>query len=210
MHINFLRPVLKNDVMNFNSHTWVCATCGQGFTRKSTAVRHNKNLHSGMAMVVRPHEYIIGRLSKKFPESDPSLYRRRQYRGRNNTASSENIARTSGLSSPNVTHETMHGFVNHPRPMEPNSIGNFGTQFNNANLESYNQPTDLKSADSLGKLSERRRKLNEFEILAKKLQPRDIANQMIIIVKAQTFLGDDAFLEKNLAALRSMERAKAC
>jgi hypothetical protein len=94
--------------------------------------------------------------------------------------------------------------------MELNSIGNFGTQFNNANLESYNKPTDLKSANSLGKLSERRRKLNEFEILAKKLQPRDIANQMIIIVKAQTFLGDDAFLEKNLAALRSMERAKAC
>jgi hypothetical protein len=194
--------------MNSNNHTWVCATCGQGFTRKSTAVRHNKNLHSEMAMVVRPNEYIIGRLTGKFTESDPSLYRR-EYRGSKNTASSYNTARTFGWASPNVAHQTKYGSAKQPPPMELNRIGNLGTQFNNSNLESYNQATDLKSSDSVAKLSERLRKLNEFEILAKKHQPWDIATKMITMVKLQASLGDDAFVDKSLASLRSMDRAKA-
>ena len=34
--------------------------------RKSTANRHNNNLHSGVALLVGPYEYIIGRLNGKF------------------------------------------------------------------------------------------------------------------------------------------------
>ena len=33
-----------------------------GTTRKGSAIRHNDNLHSGSAMIVRPVEYIIGSL----------------------------------------------------------------------------------------------------------------------------------------------------
>jgi hypothetical protein len=58
-----------------DKHTWVCSICGQGLTRKSSANRHNNNLHLGGAMIVRPYEYIIGRLNGKFLQSDPSLYR---------------------------------------------------------------------------------------------------------------------------------------
>lgn len=33
--------------------TWVCTTCSQNFTRKFSANRHNKNSHSGRAVIVR-------------------------------------------------------------------------------------------------------------------------------------------------------------
>jgi hypothetical protein len=61
--------------MILDKHNWVCSICGQGLTRKSTANRHNNNLHLGGAMLVRPYDYIIGRLNGKFLQSDPSLYR---------------------------------------------------------------------------------------------------------------------------------------
>lgn len=62
---------------SFDGYTWICAICGDGFTRKSSAKRHNDNLHLSGAMIVRPIEYIIGRLNGKFPfPHDPLLYRR--------------------------------------------------------------------------------------------------------------------------------------
>ena len=42
--------------MSLDKHSWVCSICGQGLTRKSTAVRHNNNLHSGGAVLVRPYQ----------------------------------------------------------------------------------------------------------------------------------------------------------
>jgi hypothetical protein len=59
--------------------TWVCSHCGQGLTRKRSANRHNNNLPSGQAGIVRPFEYIIGRLNGTFCiPSDPLAYRRKK------------------------------------------------------------------------------------------------------------------------------------
>ena len=56
-------------------YSWVCSECGQGLTRKNTANRHNNNLHSGQAAVVRPFEYMIGRLNGNFhTPKDPLTY----------------------------------------------------------------------------------------------------------------------------------------
>jgi hypothetical protein len=78
-----LKCLLKKDYVNnidlksFDGSTWICEICGDGFTRKSSAKRHNDNLHLSGAMIVRPIEYIIGRLNGKFPvPHDPLLYRR--------------------------------------------------------------------------------------------------------------------------------------
>ena len=43
----------------FGKHAWMCSICGQGLTRKSSATRHNNNLHLGQAVIVRPIEYVI-------------------------------------------------------------------------------------------------------------------------------------------------------
>jgi len=53
--------------MVIDKQIWTCATCGQGFTRRPSADRHNINLHSGRALVIRTLEYIIGRVNGRFP-----------------------------------------------------------------------------------------------------------------------------------------------
>jgi hypothetical protein len=61
--------------------------CGQGFTRKHSGSRHNSNLHSGTAKLVRPFDYVIGRLNGEIapPIHDPLLYRRYKARSNSNT-----------------------------------------------------------------------------------------------------------------------------
>jgi transposase-like protein len=45
---------------------YVCSTCGQDFTRKYNANRHNQNIHFGKAEIVRFLEYLVGRISGKY------------------------------------------------------------------------------------------------------------------------------------------------
>jgi len=61
----------------FQGKTWMCATCGTGFTRRTSARRHNDRLHGRQAFIIRPTEYVIGRLSGRLPSpQDPLSYRR--------------------------------------------------------------------------------------------------------------------------------------
>ncbi len=46
---------------------YVCATCGQDFTRRCSANRHNNRFHFGNGIIVRTLEYIIGRINGQFP-----------------------------------------------------------------------------------------------------------------------------------------------
>jgi hypothetical protein len=46
---------------------YVCATCGQDFTRRCSANRHNNHFHFGDGIIVRLLEYIIGRINGQFP-----------------------------------------------------------------------------------------------------------------------------------------------
>ena len=164
--------------MNLNStkHTWTCATCGQGLTRKSSAVRHNNDLHSGRAIIVRPNEYIVGLLNGKFLESDPLLYRRNHI-GQKNRSSVNNRTGGPGTVGRSIAHEKMHEYAQ--------------------------QQQHIKS-DSVDKLSpsERWLKVKEFETLANKHRPAHIAKQMTVMVA----IGNDDFLEKNLATLRDIDR----
>lgn len=46
---------------------WACPTCGEDFTRKSSAVRHSSKLHKGTCLPVRYINYLTGRLSGLYP-----------------------------------------------------------------------------------------------------------------------------------------------
>ena len=50
---------------------YVCSTCSETFTRKASGLRHNLNLHFGTASVVRLIDYVIGRSSGQYLQSDP-------------------------------------------------------------------------------------------------------------------------------------------
>ena len=54
---------------------YVCSTRGQDFTRRYNANRHNQNIHSNKADVVRFLECLIGRISGKYLPGDPLSYR---------------------------------------------------------------------------------------------------------------------------------------
>ena len=77
--------------------------CSQGLTRKSSANRHNSNLHSGSAMIVRPVEYIIGRLNGQFPPTaDPLLFRRKNTNGKSRQNGNNNSAYGNVSSHDNI------------------------------------------------------------------------------------------------------------
>jgi len=72
-----------------SQHRWVCTICGDGFTRKTSADRHNGNLHSGYGLIVRPFEYLVGRQNGTFSKPvDPLIFRKNKNANyfRNNTA----------------------------------------------------------------------------------------------------------------------------
>jgi hypothetical protein len=86
----------------FGKHAWMCSICGQGLTRKSSATRHNNNLHLGEAVIVRPIEYVIRRLNNQFSSPrDPLSFRR------NNTSHNDKSRRTitNQVVGPNYSHE---------------------------------------------------------------------------------------------------------
>jgi len=194
--------------MNFGKHNWVCSLCGQGLTRKSTAIRHNNNLHFGGAMLVRPHDYIIGRLNGTYLQSDPFLYRHYK-KSRKNAASSiyhddgYNNKTASGAILDNIAHESVYGNMGQQQP----------TKTNNVNRMFYPQSeppfqTSHNGSDTL-KMSERLLKLKELEILVNKHFSPQYANIIRMMAATQASLADDDFLDKNLAFLRNIDRAKS-
>lgn len=51
---------------------YVCATCGQDFTRRYSANRHNNHFHFGNGIIVRFLEYVIGRINGQFLPPPPA------------------------------------------------------------------------------------------------------------------------------------------
>jgi hypothetical protein len=188
--------------VNTDKHTCVCTTCGQGFTRNSSAVRHNNILHSGHAMIVKPYDYIIGRLRDEFSPGDPGIYRSNR---RNQTTSSvynqpiqtKNNERTNSRIHADVLGHELHS----PNSINPMSYGRALYRSSETPQWSVNQKTPYTS----NKLTEHELKLNELKVLLYRNFPPQFA--------AQTFaqnsrLSDtaenNAYLESLLNSLRPM------
>jgi hypothetical protein len=60
--------------------SYVCVTCGEDFTRRYGAYRHNDNIHNGRGKIVGWLEYLIGRSCGQYLPPDPSLYRQSRKR----------------------------------------------------------------------------------------------------------------------------------
>jgi hypothetical protein len=158
-------------------------------------------------MIVRPHEYIVGRLNGKFLESDPLSYRRNHIVQKNRSSGNNRTGgpRAVGRS---IVHEKIYEYAEQQQPIESDRVDKLSPHFN-ANLKSYNEANDFKPSNSMQKFSERWLKVKEFETLAKKHHPAHIAKQMMVLVNMAVANGDDDFLEKNLASLRDIDRIKS-
>jgi hypothetical protein len=133
---------------------YVCSTCGQDFTRRYNASRHNQNIHSNKAQIIRFLEYLIGTLSGKYLPGDPLLYRMKN-RNKNR---------------PNIVHENE----------DNNSC--YGGRFDVSSIKSMLQPTaepienriDGKNANfnnSTGSIKTRNNLTDDLNTLNDNFQP---------------------------------------
>jgi hypothetical protein len=176
--------------MVIDKQIWTCATCGQGFTRRPSADRHNINLHSGHALVIRTLEYIIGRVNGRFPEpTDPLSFRHK--RMPKNQLIYSDINRT-GLTP--VVHESQNTF--HYSTVHSIPINAYVTPYrlNSISQSQYkfveNQSDPFRGPQSTSKLE----KLEEFERLLYKHYSHPDAERVITMVRIEVFnLGTNVF-----------------
>jgi hypothetical protein len=72
-------------------------------------------------MIVRPNEYIVGRVNGKFLESDPLLYRRNHI-GQKNMSSVNNRTGGPGAVGRSIVHEKMYEYAQQQQPIESDSV----------------------------------------------------------------------------------------
>ncbi|MBV9176673.1 MAG: hypothetical protein JO297_06520 [Nitrososphaeraceae archaeon] len=173
--------------MTLGKHNWICSICGQGLTRKSTAKRHNNNLHSGAGLLVRPYDYIIGRLNGTFSQSDPSLFRRKK-----------NVS--------DSIYQQQHTKSNHIKATVYTQSGAAPShiQTSHKSVDNVQAPPDME------KMTDIMLKLPEFKILLNKHYSPDVASQIIASAAYLASQGNSkVFLDKYLEALRNIDRAKS-
>lgn len=182
--------------MNSDKHTCVCATCGQGFTRMSSAIRHSDGLHSGIRMIVKPYDYIVGRIKGEFLPSDPAAYRRDRRRQTNSLANNNYFQ----IKNNDRTNFGVHADV---RPSNP--IYSMGSQGRTIYPSSgkphrpFNQNTPLVS----NRVLERKLKLEELRrLLYINYPPQFAAQQLARITYLAEEANDDAYLDTFLDSLR--------
>jgi hypothetical protein len=166
-------------------------------------------------MLVRPYEYIIGRLNGKFLQNDPSSYRHNKRSQKNMSDSiyhheSDNNRMGFGAVQGSIVHE--RGYENvRQQPIKSNDIkSTFYAQPDPALRPSQKLvEVDVKASGTVEKLPGRMLKLRDIEILANKHCPPQYAKQIIIRTRMQVNLGHDALLDENLAFLCNMDRAKS-
>jgi hypothetical protein len=179
--------------MDTDKHTCVCAACGQGFTRKSSGARHIYNLHAGQAMIVKPYEYIIGRLNGEFLPGDPAAYRKDPRRLSNSFVNNDR---------PNFgIHPDVH--THKPSPSNPmNPVGFQGRSIYPSSANSH-RPINQNAPYFPNRVAERNLKLKELErLLYLNYPPESALQQLARISYLANQASDDAYLDTFLNSLR--------
>jgi hypothetical protein len=208
---------------------YVCATCGQHFTRRYSANRHNNRFHFGNGIIVRLLEYIIGRTNGRFPPPLPA---------NNNNLSTRIIRKwwynNDDSSSPFNSNNGLRGRNNGRFTTIPDQLGNAldcGTvgepvkSNNNVSKDiskisppPYNispplpspsslsdKPDHTKQSDIFEEFQQRISKLAEIKILLTPyLSHQDICTILTPLVIECISSGNDDFLDQNLIKVRQI------
>lgn len=185
----------------FQKHNWSCSICGTGFTRKTSAKRHNNNLHVGNGVIIRTQEYIIGRLQGKFPSAiDPSEFRRKSRPYQQNPLG---VAHVSQLGYTPASHEKDYTYG--PKPMPVKSASRY-----EETRRSYELPPipdtqkklGTRLATPLGQDLQRDAKFQEITKLAHRYFILEHARQVAKMAAAACGIRDDGHLDLMLNDLR--------
>jgi hypothetical protein len=174
---------------------WVCATCGEHFTRKYSATRHNNNLHAGNGLIVRLLDYIVGRASGQYLPSDP---------------------RTSKNHKP-LIHDYTPRWPSKPvsqagasndRPYPANN-NDSNNMYENSDpfFYCYPTPNTINNADDkpANKVQDRIQKYDEIRTLVAKYYIPEAVENTLAVVRGYMNLGDDRLLDEQLAFFRKLE-----
>jgi len=176
--------------------------CGHGFTRNSSAVRHNDVLHSGQAMIVKPYDYIIGRLKGEFSSGDPALYRRDRGKLANSLVNNYHFQTKNNVRTNFGTHADAYTHELHPsNPVDP-----IGSQERVPYPSSGNPqgPVNQKTPYTSNQLTEHELKLNELKVLLYRNLPPQIAAQIFAPNSSlPNTAKNNAYLESYLNFLRT-------
>jgi hypothetical protein len=211
---------------------YVCSTCGQDFTRRCSANRHNNHFHFGNGIIVRTLEYIIGRVNGQFPPpscaNNNSSNRIIKKWWHNNSNYNSNRLFTGN----NYNNNALRGGSGNGRfTTIPDQIGNvFGCGTVGQSVKSNNnvsidnskiaspysinsplqspsslsdKPAHTKQSDIIGEFQQRISKLAEIKtLLTPYLSHQDIHNMLTLLYIECISSGNDNFLDQNLIMVR--------
>lgn len=174
---------------------WICSLCAQGFTRRTSARRHNERLHNSQATIIRPIEYLVGRLKGQFESpQDPLEYRRP---GPYRLGSEPPMIAHNNPEKP--THTIPPSNDNLSRPLNPNNFTPaVSPEFH---IPKSSNPTSMEQF-SIGL------KLQELAVLLHKHCSPDSARLYLMWTKLNLNSGNVDILETNLNLFRSLDNIR--
>jgi len=177
--------------------TWVCATCGEHFTRKYSAIRHNNNLHAGNGLIVTLLDYIVGRASNQYLQSDPRI-------SKNHKPLIHDY--TPRWPSKPVSQHIANN--NRPYPAAANSNSDNKNMYENSDpFYRYPTPNTINSAGDkpANNVQDRIQKYDEIRTLVAKYYIPEAVENTLAVVRGYMNLGDDRLLDEQLAFFRKLE-----
>lgn len=189
--------------------SWVCGTCGQGVTRRSSGLRHINKLHSGKAILVRPYVYVAGIVSGRFQQSDPSLYRKRTKLEFSSKPPSGNYSRSQFGSPPtDIVNEEANRYATKAQTRPFSNINNKNPSHSFLTVDSGEQVDRPSPADGMLVVIRTKEMLLEIAKLARKYYPPRSAEGIIITAQSMAVLEDDKSLHKALEDLRKIGKSQ--
>jgi len=177
--------------------TWVCATCGEHFTRKYSAIRHNNNLHAGNGLIVTLLDYIVGRASNQYLQSDPRI-------SKNHKPLIHDY--TPRWPSKPVSQHIANN--NRPYPAAANSNSDNKNMYENSDPSYYNPtPNTTNNADDkpASNVQDRTRKYEELRTLVVKYCNVEAAEKPLAMARWYLIQRDDRSMDELLATFRKLE-----
>ena len=183
---------------------WVCTICGQGFTRRSSGKRHNGNLHDGMAKLVRPFDYITGRLNGQIspPAHDPWAYRRYKRKDSNyNTLDNHKLQINRNFIKQNYLRWNSS-------TQAASAVVHEGNLPKQEQRQRYQDTNDhIHSTSHAPRTSDRMSKLEELKmLLSKHCRPNDAKKMLTVVIGQLVIDRNEDFLDATLAQLRDRDR----
>jgi hypothetical protein len=189
-----------------SQYRWVCTVCGEGFTRRTSAKRHNGNLHGGNSTIVRPLEYLVGRQNGTFSKPiDPLSFRKNNIQKPSNNS-------TYGFTT--YSHDLpKKDFNPYENPYGSSIYGNHTShQHPDNSLASYKQRDESTIGQGNASYSTlesmtRSEKLAELERLLFQYYPHDKAQVFHKMINLQVLnLNDESGLNFQLKLLLGLEK----